>query len=811
MLETGMKRTRITDGPRTILLFACVMALFTGGFFVAWLLGNKEHRDFSLTLSSFSSDFSGREEHSLLYTDQVYKKDRFSAYGVYARIPSGHYRGIFYLGSESSAPVTTELQIASERGKEVLFQEKHEIDNFPAQKSFVFKVRTEKEIEPRLLFLTGSEDLYLEKAVLERTQGLIPWANIFLNALWGSVLATLLILSVWSAFKPDGRWKLFLALFFFLAGFFLILRQAWISEDAFITLRHVDNFLAGSGPVFNPGERVEGFSHPLWFAILSLFRWTGLTAKGSAVLPGLIFSFFALFVLFFKIRFPGTSRGEAGLNPAAAVLIGVSAFIDFGTSGLETALSYFLLVLLAKFLAEETWKSKPLLMGLVISLLILTRPDFFVFLVFMIPFCVFEFVKKRWTWRAFVSFLTFPVVLAGLYEIFRMGYYASLFPNPFYAKSGSASYFAQGWAYLFDFSRGSLAPVAVLLALFALWMSRKDGGLKSRSMVFSAGLFYLFFIVRGGGDFMHGRFLLPSLLLVAASAGGAFDRFFDRSAVFRNAAVLSFLALFLLSLAVQPVQKKGVEINSGISNERHYFYKDKIIPFRYLFRDTMIIMWKTMGQNYRWLSEEARMNIRLAQTNVGFLGYYSGQHIYLIDRLGLTDPVVSRIGLEKRTRPGHEKHAPFGYLVLQKLTFGETPFPIWNEAAYTRFGILWDLSPTTLKKLRPLIGEEVKDSIDRKVLAYLSGIEGKDLEKEAEFLFFLKEFWYPFAPAQDRARCEKLFKKTAVSELSDSCIWIEANRAKVEKLLSRIRGPLNVRRFVENIAFSLGQGRRMKF
>ena len=38
----------------------------------------------------------------------------------------------------------------------------------------------------------------------------------------------------------------------------------WIPDDAFISFRYARNIADGLGPVFNPGERVEGASNPLW-------------------------------------------------------------------------------------------------------------------------------------------------------------------------------------------------------------------------------------------------------------------------------------------------------------------------------------------------------------------------------------------------------------------------------------------------------------------------------------------------------------------------------------------------------------------
>src|SRR5438552_4560056 len=40
-------------------------------------------------------------------------------------------------------------------------------------------------------------------------------------------------------------------------------------DDVFISFRYAEHLAAGLGLVFNPGERVEGFSNPLWTLLLS--------------------------------------------------------------------------------------------------------------------------------------------------------------------------------------------------------------------------------------------------------------------------------------------------------------------------------------------------------------------------------------------------------------------------------------------------------------------------------------------------------------------------------------------------------------
>jgi arabinofuranosyltransferase len=54
---------------------------------------------------------------------------------------------------------------------------------------------------------------------------------------------------------------LLIAMFFFSWLFYC---NSWIGDDAFITMRVVDNLSHGYGLVWNTGERVQVFSHPLW-------------------------------------------------------------------------------------------------------------------------------------------------------------------------------------------------------------------------------------------------------------------------------------------------------------------------------------------------------------------------------------------------------------------------------------------------------------------------------------------------------------------------------------------------------------------
>ena len=385
---------------------------------VTWFFTEKSTKDYSISLQKFKSDFKNKDQKKALFKDEIFKMNRFIAFGSYITVPEGIYRADFYIQSKSDLEVTLVLQMVSHKGKTIDLSKKSNIKHFPSKHSVHFKVFSHKEVEPRVLYVSGNRDIQLKKVEINKLKGIFPWKRLLYKSMFFGFFFSLILFAFFHTFENAIRWNFFLNLFFLLMGFFFILRTTWVSEDAFIILRHVDNFLAGLGPVFNAGERVEGYTSPLWFYIVSLFRWAGFSPKGALVFPSLMISFTALYILIFKITFSHDTTKRLHLNPGVAILIGTSAFIDFGTSGLETSLTYLLLIIYAKLIAEEKWLTYPTLMGLVVTLLVFTRPDFGILLIFMMGFYLFQLWGKKVKPRQFFLFLTFPLSLLGGYQLF---------------------------------------------------------------------------------------------------------------------------------------------------------------------------------------------------------------------------------------------------------------------------------------------------------------------------------------------------------------------------------------------------------
>ena len=59
-------------------------------------------------------------------------------------------------------------------------------------------------------------------------------------------------------------------------------------DDAFISFRYAENLVAGNGLVFNPGERVEGYTNFLWVVLIAPFLALGVDPELAARVLGLL-------------------------------------------------------------------------------------------------------------------------------------------------------------------------------------------------------------------------------------------------------------------------------------------------------------------------------------------------------------------------------------------------------------------------------------------------------------------------------------------------------------------------------------------
>ena len=213
-----------------------------------------------------------------------------------------------------------------------------------------------------------------------------------------------------------------------LAYLWLVYQNAWLSDDAFITMRTVDNFVHTQSPIWNPGERVQVFTHPLWFLCLSLIYFFYADPYLTLYLVSFLASGLAVGVFFFRL-----AGNKAILLLSFSLIISSKAFVDFSTSGLENPLSHLLmLIFVLVFLSRKIPERRRLFaMALIAGLSALNRLDsFLIFMPALISSGFESSLSRKEIFQVFFAGFI-PIILWLGFATF---YYGIPLPNTYYAK-----------------------------------------------------------------------------------------------------------------------------------------------------------------------------------------------------------------------------------------------------------------------------------------------------------------------------------------------------------------------------------------
>lgn len=450
----------------------------------------------------------------------------------------------------------------------------------------------------------------------------------------------------------------------------LVLRTSWVSDDAFITLRVVDNAVHGYGPRWNVDERVQAFTHPLWFVALAIpyavVREPYLTASVLCWLA----SFAAVGLLARRL-------GRRDPWIAALAVLGLSlsrAFVDYSTSGLENPLTHLLLVAfaIAALDGERTEERRALILCVLAGLVVTNRMDA---LLFVAPTLAVSLWPLRWSRAIRIKAIGFaPFVL---WELFALVYYGSPWPNTALAKLNTGipagELFAQGVRYVQD----ALVNDPITVLLIAAGLAAAALRRRPREMALAAGLLlYLMYVLKIGGDFMAGRFLaapaLVGAILVAAAAVdlGPRARLAAAFAVVAAGAV-GAPALFASG---QSYASRAMQLlrPHGIADERRFYFATAG-----LFNGTP--GWTRPTRSNRSVNKGldfARTKTRVAvEGAVGYVGFFAGPSVHIVDYHALGDPLLSRLPMVARD--------PFYASFLRKVRPAETADP-WRIGHFLR-------------------------------------------------------------------------------------------------------------------------------
>jgi arabinofuranosyltransferase len=432
-----------------------------------------------------------------------------------------------------------------------------------------------------------------------------------------------------STSRIDRRVASLLWLFLFV----VILRNAWLCEDAYITYRVVDNFVHGYGLRWNTLERVQVYTHPLWMMALVPFHAISRDAYFSAMFLSLGCSAFAVYLLLFRAM-----RTTWQCVLAAAVAVFSKGFIDFSTGGLENPLSHVLLGLFfLAYLREGPRKIERMI--LFASLALVNRLD----LVWIVLPALVDQVRSDRAWHPTKLKVWLGLSPLVLWEIFATFYYGFAFPNSAYAKLTvqikSIDFLRQGVLYYVNSIAWDPVTLTAIAAccIYALLRWRDE----KRFACLALGVFlYLAYIIRVGGDYMSGRFFTAPLFVSLFVISGV-DL---EEGVF--APVVALVGVLGLGLASPRPPVFSNDSYQGLGSAPMSIDDER----GYRFGDTSILLLnRDHGLQNRggWVGDgiKARDNHTRVTVykNIGYFGYFAGPTVHVIDPYGIGDPLMGRM------------------------------------------------------------------------------------------------------------------------------------------------------------------------
>jgi arabinofuranosyltransferase len=437
---------------------------------------------------------------------------------------------------------------------------------------------------------------------------------------------------------------------------FVIVRLAWLSDDAYITLRTVENLVNGLGLRWNSADRVQINVHPLWMLLLAAGRAVTGECYFTTLAAGFLLSALAAWRM---LRLSSTTAAAAVV---ILLLLCSRAFTEYATAGLENPLAHVLLALLIGVAWREAdpvrrYRRTVLLAALAAC----TRLDL---LLVTAPMVIAAARSVSWRQRLRLGAPGTSPLLGWL--LFATIYYGTPIPVVGYAKLAHGlplpEMVVQGWHYVVASTCHDPTTIAVIAAGIGIGLAQRHLGCRGLAL---GALLYCGYIVEVGGDFMVGRLFAAPFVVALAILARAFA-VAPRSLLVASAAAAPVLLLLggVPDFLRSPAHDTPTGAYHGVVDERRIYYDslgllspNRVVPIA--------------GVASAVMRAYQRGPMVIAWSQVGAYAYEAGDNVHFCDSW-LLDPLLTRLPVADPTswRIGHfERRFPEGY--LESLATGE--------------------------------------------------------------------------------------------------------------------------------------------
>ena len=441
-------------------------------------------------------------------------------------------------------------------------------------------------------------------------------------------------------------------------------------DDAFITLRYAYNFIEGHGIVWNPGERVEGYTSLFFLLLVSGFGRLGVDLViASRVVNLAAFSLLAIFAAAYLRRLAPAGRIDTDRvlkTVAWALILTTLPMIVWTLGGLEAPLFTLFCTLgiwsFSRAIASGLQSKTLLQSGAAFAVACLVRLDAGLLAALSLVWLIVA-VRQKPGSRAkpILGFVLPLLLLVGPSFVWRLVYYGEFLPNTFYVKATDPC-FRQMMVGLKYVATYLISPPFLLPLLGAamIYTAHKRSVDQRAPYLGCAVLGYLAYVVFVGGDQMPAyRFVVPVIPSMILLLYLALRPHVSHLGGWRSGATC------VVALGLMALQTISQTLNPRKLDPAAYFGS-------------------AIG---RYIATAWPEGSLVALNTAGSTPYYAPHHCY-IDMLGLNDATIARRRITSRQlpwqwKPGHAKgdgayvlsRSP-DYIILGPAT-GTTPNHPW--------------------------------------------------------------------------------------------------------------------------------------
>jgi hypothetical protein len=409
------------------------------------------------------------------------------------------------------------------------------------------------------------------------------------------------------------KYHLFAASLLFLVG--AAFYFPYTNDDALIFSRFAVHLAEGNGPVYNLGERVEGFTSPLWVALVAASSLISSDVIVTAKVMGVILALLAVLSVYGVCY--ELSRDRHVAFSCAAILSMSQLFQSWSGSGMDVAL--FVLWVCGTSYAALKREGIDVVLVATTGIGFFLRPEAYIVAFVLWSSLLFSpYGKgKRIASRSFMVHLGAVIAIGLLPFALRWIYYGELLPNTFYAKSSRS--LVQGVWHIVKLT-DNFGWAFMCCACIGLWTLRR----RVLWIPLSAAAFGVYFIAVGG-DVLSLRFSLFAYPFLLMGLSG-FLLVFERSSFPSRWLVSVLLCLFF---GVHSIFQMSEVLSNRYSQHGHLYVPNNSIG--------------TFEADYHagmYLARTAKEGERLATDNIGAAGYFAD--LKVLDTYGLVSRDVAK-------------------------------------------------------------------------------------------------------------------------------------------------------------------------